>query len=63
MSCEINKRKRGNTKRFNGVLYNYLMTCTVRREAEERKKVAKKMGTLVRILKVKDGYDIYGAWG
>lgn len=41
MTSETDKRKRGSTKRFGGKVYNYLMTCTVRREAEERKKVMK----------------------
>jgi len=59
MVCIIDEGKRQNTQRFDGLIYNYLMSCTTKEEAEERKKVGKQWGTINRIVKVTGGYDLY----
>ena len=64
MTCIINekKRKRGNrTKLLSGKEYDYILTCTTKKEAEERKRVGKRQALLVRIVKTERGYDIYVA--
>lgn len=61
MVCVIEESKRQNTQRFDDVLYNYVMTCTTRKEAEERKKLGKRLvGTQNIIVRVTGGYDLYG---
>lgn len=62
MVCIIDEGKRQNTQKFDGRVYNYLMTCTTRKEAEERKREGERLGTLNRIVKVMGGYDLYGSW-
>lgn len=61
MVCIIDEGKRQNTQKFDGVTYHYVMSCTTREEAEERKKLGKRLvGFQNRIVRVTGGYDLYG---
>ena len=50
------------SKKFNNKTYEYLMSCSTKKEANERKRIGKLHGTLIRIVKTKEGYDVYGSW-
>ena len=51
--------KRGDKKKFNGKIYTMKFATYTKKGAEKSKKYHQKNGYLVRIVKVKGGYDGY----